>query len=152
MSQLFCNGLCIGPGRFIHSFGIHIATSCVCPDRRADLSGQGAEMSFRLPTRHRGGHRPTGRVRQDDDERDFEMSHRIFDAPQDDIIDDIARHPDDEEIPQSLIEENLRRDPRVRASQQNGERALSCHQGSASLRILTRMFGCSLGEAAVAVQ
>ena len=72
----------------------------------------------------RGRHGTAAFMPHHDDEAGPEVPHRIRDAPHDVLGDDVAGDPDDEEVAEALVEDELRRDPRVAAGQDRGERML----------------------------
>ena len=53
--------------------------------------------------------------------------------------DDVSSHADDKEVAKTLIEDNLRRHPRVRASKNDGKRLLTCRQRVAAVSARDRV-------------
>ena len=71
---------------------------------------------------------------EDDDESGAEPLGRELDAADLGGRDDVAGDPDDEQIAQSLVEDDLDRHTRVRASEDDGERRLPRHELVAARR------------------
>jgi len=64
-------------------------------------------------------------VAEHHDQPGVEMLHRILDATQNNIVEDVARHADDEHVSQALIEQKFWWNTRVRAAENHGKRVLT---------------------------
>ena len=68
-----------------------------------------------------------------DDEWRAEMLHRILHGADREIVGDVAGDAHGEDVAEALIEQDLRRDPRIRAAQHDGKGHLTaCHGLSAA--------------------
>src|SRR6059058_6368179 len=67
------------------------------------------------------------------------MIDRVLDAAQPFIVDHVARHSNDKQVTEPLIEDNFWRHTRIGATDDRGERMLSICQFRAPFRRLTRM-------------
>jgi hypothetical protein len=83
---------------------------------------------------------------EDDYERDPEVRRRECEAFEDGAVDDVSRDPDDEEVPESLVEDDLRDDARVRAPQDGCERPLPAQKLRAPLGGSARIRGTIFDE------
>ena len=72
----------------------------------------------------RGTHRAALGVSHHDDQAGPELAGRELDGPDERRRDDVARDADDEEIAEALVEDELRRRPRIRAAEDGRERPL----------------------------
>jgi hypothetical protein len=75
-----------------------------------------------------GQNDPALRVAENHDERSVEPLRGEFDAADLRRSHDVPGNPDDEEVAQALVEDDFRWDPRVRTSENDGERLLPCSQ------------------------
>src|SRR5262249_43938963 len=80
-------------------------------EQRLDVRGR------RLLAGRRSGHRAALLVAEDDEDFHGEMVHGVLHPPEGDGIGDVARHADDEEITEVVIEDDLRAQPAVRAGE-----------------------------------
>ena len=71
---------------------------------------------------------------ENNDEPDAEMFDPVLDTAQRIVIHQIARRPNDEKIPDILIEDDFGRGPRIGASDNNGERMLRLRRFRAARR------------------
>jgi len=62
-----------------------------------------------------GLHRSTTLVAKDDDQRSLEMLDSVLDAADHGVVDDIAGHSNYKQITESLVENDLGADARIRA-------------------------------------
>jgi hypothetical protein len=85
-------------------------------------------MSFRIAGLDRSRNRPALFMAQNQDQFGAQMLHRILDTTQHGIIDDVSRHPNNEQVSQTLIEQKLGRNPRISAAENHGKRMLSGFQ------------------------
>jgi hypothetical protein len=72
---------------------------------------------------------------EDDDESCAEPFRGELDASNLRRGDNVASHTDDEQVTEALIENNLRRHPRIRTSENNGERLLACRERLAAFLV-----------------
>ena len=77
------------------------------------------------------------------------MIDRVLDATQAFIIDYVSRHSNDEQIAEPLVEDDLGRNARVRATDNDGERMLNLCKFCAPVRRLTGMLQTAAGVAAI---
>ena len=77
------------------------------------------------------------------------MLDRVLDAAEGVIIHQIARGADDEELPDALIEDDLRRGPRICASHNDGKRMLRLRGGRTALGDRLARAHLALSEALV---
>ena len=70
-------------------------------------------------------------VTHDDDQRGLEVSHRVFDRPEDSLVNDVAGVSDGEDVAELLVEDDLWGHSGVRATQHDSERLLAAGEGLA---------------------
>jgi len=72
---------------------------------------QRADFSRSVPSLNGCRHRAASFMAQDDDQRRSQMFHRIFQASDDHIVDDVSRDAFNKQVTQALVKNNLRRNP-----------------------------------------
>ena len=77
-------------------------------------------------------------------------SHAVLDAGEHLGADDMACGPNHEEVAKAAVKNDLRRETRVRAAEDDRERSLSIGHGRPSFRILMRMDAGTGDEALIA--
>jgi hypothetical protein len=90
-------------------------------------------------------------VPEHDDERDAQHGHRVLEAAEHGVGDDLAGVADHEEVAEALVEDDLGREARVAAAEQRGGGALHVREGGAALDVLARVAGLAGDEAGVAL-
>ncbi len=87
----------------------------------------------------------------DNHQLDLKRSEREFDTPQNKFIDQIARIADDKQIAEPLIEDDLRRDARIGASQDRCDRLLFVNQRGSVIWFAMRIQRFPGGKPTVAI-
>jgi hypothetical protein len=85
--------------------------------QRFDVAGRGA-------SRERRFHGTATLMAEDNYESGAEMLHRVLDAAQRIVIDQIAGDANDKQVSDALVEDDFGSGPRIRASYDDGERLL----------------------------
>ena len=90
----------------------------------------------------RGRNLAAARMPHHDDERHAEMGGRVLQARDSQIVEEVAGRPHDEQVPEPLIENELRGNPRIRARDDGREGILPLLEHFLpTARVLPRMLG-----------
>ena len=95
-------------------------------------------------------HRAARVVPEHDEQRHVQHRDGVLERADDGLGDDLAGVADDEQVADSLVEDDLGREPRVAASEERGDGLLAGRDLGAALDILARMQGLAGDEALVA--
>ena len=93
--------------------------------RRLDGLEQSADVAGNLGMLEGGRHRPAALVAQHQHQGSAQLLRRIFDAAQDRVIQNVARHPYHEQIAQTLIEDDFGGNPGIGTPQDDGKGMLA---------------------------
>src|SRR5579884_615656 len=119
---------------------------------RCDALHDGREVAWNMMALNRGGHGSATAMPHHYDEPYMQMLHRILQAAENNLIDDIAGRPNHEEIAQPLIKHDLRRDARVAAGEYGGIGVLRRFQRLPAPHRLIGMREATSGEPLIAVK
>ena len=118
--------------------------------RRSDIFDDERERPDPLVAA-RGGDRAAARVPEDDEKLYMQPVARELQAAPSVDVRDVPRHPDDIEVADAAIEQELDRHPRIRARQHGGERRLVGSSGAQSVEgERVRMLARTVAESLVA--
>ncbi|OKK03557.1 hypothetical protein AMK26_18965 [Streptomyces sp. CB03234] len=109
------------------------------PDPLGDVVDVGGRFLTRLVRLHRRRHGPARLVPQHHDERYAQLQHPVRDAPENRLVQHLARRADRHQIAQALVEYQLGRDAGVDAAQDQREGMLPGDGRRPVLHALVRM-------------
>jgi len=101
---------------------------------------------------HRGLHRAAALVAENRHQGNLQLHEAVLDAAEHGGIDDVPGRPDHEQVSESLVEDDLRRDARVSAAENERERMLTGGDDRSPPRILVQVERPILDEALVPLE